>query len=231
MAFILQNWGKSSVSANEPVSSGGVVLGAPREYSYYTLDTQAVVSGTANYFSAVVESLFPGDLIRVYSATDLTSISYIVTAASINPVSVVIAMGGIAVANINLTSANLLAMYGAPVLVMAAPGAGKAIIVQNWTLTMLTGPGPVVYANGGAIGLQYDATAHLAGLAASATVAATALTTGTPNNLALGYGPATFALASVLKTNVPIYISNDTAAFINGDGTAILSIQYRIVRG
>ncbi len=244
MAFHIQNWNRLSSSANEPLVNQldpvtGVQTFRPgcyRVYNYYgvtytagaiTGDSQATMQA-AGYFNDVAYDLQVNDQIVCYSASENTYQTYQVTAISAAGVVTITALDG-GVIQVALTAANMLAMNGAPVLVMAAPGANRAILVRNWSLTMSTGPGPVVYANGGAIGLEYTNTAALAGTLASATIPATVLTTGTPNNLGYAGQPAAFGIASALKANAPLYISNDTAAFINGDGTVLLTIDYRIV--
>jgi hypothetical protein len=229
MAFILQNWGKVSVSANEPVSVGGVILGAPREFSYYTLDTQAVVSGTANYFSAVVESLFAGDIIRVYSATDLTSVSYIVTTASINPTSVVISLlGAGGIASGIISNAQMLAgIYAHPVQLIPPPGANKMIVVRNAVLSIVYNS--VQYQNGGAIRFQYDSTIHGAGVNACATtVAAADINGATANNSQLLLGVLQAWGLNTTWANLGIYLSCATGEFTNGDSPLHYSVDYRI---
>lgn len=118
-----------------------------------------------------------------------------------------------------LTSANLLAMFGAPVSVIPAPGAGLTIVIDNVLFTMTRTA--TAYANGGAVVLQY-ATGPVAAIS---TIAASVLTTaGAAVTKTLRHGIDAAAVA-----NDAIQITNADAAFITGTGTASLDIIYRIV--
>src|SRR5690348_12922306 len=73
-------------------------------------------------------------------------------------------------AKVAMTAAQFNGMYAAPFQLIAAPGAGKMIVVQRAVLAMTFVAAS--YAAGGAVGLQYDSTVHGAGPLASATIAA-----------------------------------------------------------
>lgn len=118
-----------------------------------------------------------------------------------------------------LTSANLLAMNGAPVTVIPAPGAGKVIIIENVLFTMTRTA--TAYANGGTIVLNY-ATGPVAAIN---TIAASVLTTaGAAVTQTVRDGIDAAAVA-----NDAIVITNGSAPFITGTGTASLNIKYRVV--
>jgi predicted RecA/RadA family phage recombinase len=126
-------------------------------------------------------------------------------------------------ATATLTAANIIAMNGAPVSVLAAPGAGKAIVVNNvlfeitTTSTAFTGGGVVTFNyTGGSVPVH-------AGSVPAATVTAGA---GTTNTL---LGPAVAANGTVVPANTGVSVTNGTAAFAAGTGTAKVFIQYRIV--
>src|SRR5262249_47448648 len=65
-----------------------------------------------------------------------------------------------------LTSANILGMFGTPVTILAAPGAGKALVVRKILLAFTAG---TQYASGGVVTFQYSggAAVHAASIPAS----------------------------------------------------------------
>lgn len=130
------------------------------------------------------------------------------------------------VVSMALTSANLLAMFATPVLVVPAV-TGKAIVVDAVELIMTrTG---TAYAGGGVVAVQYDSTANGAGTATHATVAATVLTgaAGTTYTARIPVVLSDIATASI--SGIALYISNATAAFTTGTGTAVLNVRYHLI--
>lgn len=135
--------------------------------------------------------------------------------------------GQVVVQTGNLSAANMQAMAGAPVQIVAPPGANFSIIVNSFVLSMSDQNNNTAYVNGGVIGLQFGTTADLAGTRVTTTQPATILTT---NSL----GPFTFTGVPVTPvqgdTNAGgIYISNATAAFITGTPDYQYTITYSIV--
>lgn len=120
---------------------------------------------------------------------------------------------------VNLTSANLLGMYAAPVTVIAAPGAGKAIVVKS--CTAIFDSTATTYANGGVIYLSYNNTTPITN-----NVAATFLTAG---DKVYQLRPLNAAGGINTLVNTAVTITNDTAAFITGTGVARLLIEYETV--
>jgi hypothetical protein len=122
---------------------------------------------------------------------------------------------------VSLTSANLLGMNAAPVTVLAAPGAGKAIRIKS--CVAIFDSTVTAYANGGVIYLSYNGAA----------------TTPITNNLAASFLTAgdkvypmnalTAASGYSLWVNAAVLITNDTAPFITGTGVARLLIEYDVV--
>jgi hypothetical protein len=124
---------------------------------------------------------------------------------------------------VNLSAANILAMNGTPVTVVAAPGTGKAILVDSVIFKMVTTA--TAFASGGAVSIQYNGgsvVAH-AGSIAAAVVTAGAGTSYTE------LGPAAATNGTTIVANKALEITNATGAFTTGTGTAVLLIQYRIV--
>jgi hypothetical protein len=131
------------------------------------------------------------------------------------------------VVEVSLTAAQFNGMYATPVQVIAAPGANKAIIINHAVLNMTFVSAQ--YAAGGAVGLQYGSSAHLAGAAASATEAATDFTGAAASTLfRFGGGLSTGAAVSS-AANAAVYISNATAAFTTGDSTFKLWLWYEVI--
>jgi hypothetical protein len=129
-------------------------------------------------------------------------------------------------ATVSLTAANITGMYATPVSILAAPGAGKIIIIDSiqWDYAYSTAQ----YTAGGLITAQYGSTAHAGGVVCTLGIAA-----ATFNGLAANgqlYDVATsFGGANTAVENTAIYMSNATQAFASGSGTVTLYIRYRVV--
>ncbi len=138
-----------------------------------------------------------------------------------------IALDVAASATVALTAAQINGMYATPVQLIAAPGAGKLILIEAiiWDIAFVSAQ----YAAGGAIQAQYGNTVHGAGSPASASLAA-----GTLNGVAASGFLANASGASVLNApatveNTAVYLSNATGAFTTGDSTVNLYIRYRVI--
>lgn len=234
MSFLLQNWGRASAHANEPIYTlaNSTVVGAPRIYSYYTADTQAVVA-VANYFCpslslSVAYDLSVGDQINVYSSADGNVMSYLVTAVNPATPSITLqAINGISRAYGTITSAQMLAgIYGTPVQVIPAPGANKMIVGINASLALVYNS--VQYANGGAIRFQYDSTINAGGTNLFATTVAASDINGSASGSQLLIGAAQAFNANSFA-NKGVYISCATGEFTAGNSTLKYDILYRIV--
>ena len=131
------------------------------------------------------------------------------------------------VTEVSITAAQWNAMYATPFQLLAAPGANKAIVVKDVILNMTFVS--AAYAAGGAVGLQYGNSAHLAGAPASATEAATDFTSAVASTIfKFGSGLSTGALVSA-AANTAVYISNATAAFTTGDSTFKAWVSYQVI--
>jgi hypothetical protein len=127
------------------------------------------------------------------------------------------------VANVSLTSANILAMNGSPVTVLAAPGTGKVILVDSLIFKMVTTA--TAYASGGTVSFQYNGGSVNP---CSSTITAGTITAGAGTSYT-ELGPAIVASGAVLVANKAIEITNATGAFTTGTGTATIHIRYRVV--
>lgn len=116
-----------------------------------------------------------------------------------------------------LTAAQIITSHSVPVSLVAAPGAGKVLILE-W-LTFQFKFGTVQFTGGGALGaVQHGQTANLlSGAVAQATIQAAAsafISAGAP------------AAALALGTNLGIDILTAGADFAAGDSTAIVTATY-----
>lgn len=125
------------------------------------------------------------------------------------------------VAVVSLTSAQILALNATPVTLVAAPGAGKTIVVRGITLKMVTTA--TGYANGGALEFRYT---NASGAKVTADIAAAVVTAGAGTSYTSVAGVTT-SLTGVV--NSPIIVDNATAAFITGTGTAVVTVAYDII--
>lgn len=128
------------------------------------------------------------------------------------------------IAKVSLSSAQILALNATPVELVAAPGAGLLISVEEIIFKMVrTG---TAYANGGALEFRYT---NASGAKVTADIAASVVTTGgagTEYNIVRGVVTSLTPVA-----NAAIVVDNATAAFITGTGTATVTIKYRVVTG
>lgn len=118
-----------------------------------------------------------------------------------------------------ITSAQLLAMSAAPVSVLAAPGAGIAIIVDYIFFEMKRTA--TAYANGGTVQFQYHTATTVVH---QGVIPAARLTTAAAANTVDGLWAASPTNSLVCAINDGIDITNNTAPFITGTGTAIVTI-------
>lgn len=143
----------------------------------------------------------------------------------INPVTP--AQNGIQHVTVNLTTANLKAMYAAPVQIVAAPAGSLRLVVINAVVHFTYGT--AVFTGGGDVVLQYAATANGAGTNVSATVVDTGATVFTGGASAVMYNMGVGNQAVPAATG--IYISNKTGALASATGTstATVDIWYMVV--
>lgn len=128
-------------------------------------------------------------------------------------------------ATVALTNTQSKALNSAPTAIIAAAGAGTLIEVLSAVLenVFLTG----AFANGGVIQLSYGASTTTP---ASATVAATFLTSPTANQVIVLAGALATNLASA-ALNTAIYLACATADFITGAGHVTVKVAYRVHTG
>ena len=223
MALTIQSWCRASASANEPLNTVGPV-GCFREYNYYTADSQLVVAASGYFnggsaYKGLSADLVTGDFVNVYSSDDSSLMKYRVTNTS--GVVTSLLMGGSIQSVTALTAAQINGMYGAPVVLLAAPGADRVLILESVILV----PADALttdYAAGGAVHIQYNATINGGGLIASGTVAAGEFTSDAETTMSLFHPLTTSgndAVAGTKVENEGLYLSNATQAFTTGTMT------------
>lgn len=121
-----------------------------------------------------------------------------------------------------LTAQNILDMFGAPVTLIATPGANKAIVVHSLVFEMKRTA--TAFANGGNVSIEYAAGQDVIAVIATAVVTGAAGTTLSRRIIA---DFSDVALADI-EADV-LRITNAGAAFTDGTGTADVHIWYSII--
>lgn len=161
----------------------------------------------------------------VINAGDLLFISYNggagmfvpSNASSAGPVS--LSSVGSQVAQVSISAAQFNGMYAAPLLLVAAPGAGYLNLVQSMILDMSYGS--AAFASGGVVAAQYAATVHGAGqLATNSEQAADFFVTANTIFPFVGTSGNGNYLTKSTAANAGIYLSNATGAFTTGTGSS-----------
>lgn len=130
-------------------------------------------------------------------------------------------------ARVALTAAQFNGMYATPVQLVAAPGAGKLVVVDKVLLNQTFVS--AAYAAGGVVAPQYDSTVHGGGTLASSASIAAATIQGIVSNSIVGLTGLIAVTASAALINKGIFLSNATGAFTTGDGTWTVDIWYRTI--
>lgn len=202
----------------------------PQSKQMVTTDNLQVITqpGYLNAISLQSASLLPTDILNVtYNYNPVTQAgnfgNFTLSFAANGIITMVPFQPTFSTITVTLTAAQILAMYATPQLLIPAPGAGFAIIVDqiSFYYNFVT----AAFASGGVNIVQYAATANGAGTnALSATIPAATLTTGSSRIYALG-GNVGNALTGV--TNQGIYLSNQTGAFTGGGASTVtVSLNY-----
>jgi hypothetical protein len=125
---------------------------------------------------------------------------------------------------VQVSSADLLALYSAPKLLIDPPGAGHSTAIAK-VIFAITRTSTVYVTGGGAAIIQYDSTTHGGGTqACDSTIAATVIT-GTAG-LSITIRNGAVISDSSGTDNKGIYLSAATGDFTLGTGTAVVDIWY-----
>jgi hypothetical protein len=129
----------------------------------------------------------------------------------------------IKVVQINLTAANLIAMYAAPIVVVPVI-TGKQIHIESADFVITRTA--TAFTGGGVVNVQYDLTANGAGVTLHADIAAAVVTGAAGTTVTKRIAKDLSDGASTSYVGKGLYISNKTAAFAAGTGTAVLTVRY-----
>ena len=125
------------------------------------------------------------------------------------------------IVQVSLTAAQIIAMRTTPVSLVAAPGAGKAIVVDNISLKMTTTA--TAFTGGGAVEFRYT---DGSGTKVSADIASGVVTAGAGTSFTNVRG---IEASLTLVANAAVVITNASAVFAAGTGTAVVTIEYHVV--
>ena len=126
------------------------------------------------------------------------------------------ALTDIQVDEVTLSAANIIAMNGAPVSLVAAKGAGT--VIEFVGATHVFDYGTVQFTGGGAVVIEEET---------SGTDLSTELAVGVVQAAADSLTSVT-AVAATLTANKGLFITNDTAAFAAGDSVMRVKVAYRV---
>lgn len=118
-------------------------------------------------------------------------------------------------AQVAVSSADILALSATPKTLIAAQGAGKTIILHRLEFNFTSGTS---YSGGGAVVARYN-TSNVAVISTLASTVVTGSSSIVIRN----------AIDAAATANVPIELSNATAAFTGGTGTALVDVWYSVI--
>lgn len=125
-----------------------------------------------------------------------------------------------------VSAAEFIGMYAAPKLLVAAGGANTMHIVHKVLYEVAYGA--TQFTGGGVVAVQYDSTVNGAGTDASADTAA-AVFNGYTADSVVGADGEVPSVAGSTTVNKGLYLSNETAAFADGDSTLNVHLTYSTV--
>lgn len=128
---------------------------------------------------------------------------------------------------VNLTSAQILGMFGSPVTLVTTTTPGTAIILDSAflevPLTLTT------YTAGGTIVINYNGTTSTSGGVLSSGFPSSVFLTATAAGYYMSGQTNTSAGVTTVIPNTGLSIGNQTAAFAGGTNTAKVTVNYYIV--
>lgn len=126
---------------------------------------------------------------------------------------------------VTLTSAQILALHGTPVTLIAAPGAGQMILLQQVSMEYIFNTTPYTVPVGA------NLRSSINGVNVGTDIAATGLLDQNANTIAYSRaGNETTGITVATLANQPLVISNTNATeFTAGDGTLVVNVLYNII--
>lgn len=129
---------------------------------------------------------------------------------------------------VTLAASDIIGMYAAPVQIVAAAGDSKSIVVTRAVFTITRTS--TAFTGGGAVIFQYGNTVNGGGIQAlDSTLASTVITGSAATTISVRNGAVISDSTSTNHTGVGLYISNATAAFAAGTGTAVVDVFFYYV--
>ena len=125
---------------------------------------------------------------------------------------------------VSLTAAQIDSMYTTPISLIAAPGAGNAIWVSRVVFEMTTTS--TAFTGGGAVSFPYHGTSTNS---ASSTIPASVVTSATPGTTYTVLGESVTANGTTVLANTGVDITNASAVFATGTGSAKIIITYSVI--
>lgn len=176
-----------------------------------------IVSATANAAAA--------NTVTLTNASHGQATTYTINDAGTNASFVTSSAGSLMTTSVTLNTAAVTGAFAAPAQLIAAPGAGKTIIVQEATVYTAS-TSNTAYATGTSPVIQYDSTVHGAGTAATSALATGDLTAASSQIKSVT--SPTGALTGI--TNKGVFFSNATGAYTAGTGTnVVITLTYMVV--
>jgi hypothetical protein len=251
MAFNINYLGRVNTSAN----SNALKHWSYNATATGSNEAIATVAG-AGYFNNAQQNLTNGTEAGLFAVDDVIDIHgndangmYVVSSITTNvTVGSYAAIGAVDTANIaanavttaklaeglvvtsgivDVTLAEFVGSYTASLVLVAAPGANKKLILHRANLWI--NYGGTVLANGGAMHVQYDNTANGAGTKATGTLAAATLI-GATADTSFGFSPVDTTLTDATTLNKGLYLAMATADFTGGDASVYkVKVDYSVL--
>lgn len=123
------------------------------------------------------------------------------------------------VIQVNLSSADIKSLNSSPKTIINAPGSGKIIVPINMMISYTYGT--AAYTSGGNLFFEWGS--------AAATSAANSTVFTTASNTVGQFVPTNTVATAAAAGNQAFRLTNQTANFATGDGTAVVTVWYRVL--
>lgn len=219
---------KTADSAWENAAVSGDLTNSAGAFTIANLAvTNAKVSATAAIAFTKLATLTSGNLLvgNGSNAAASVALSGDATLASSGAMTLAPSIN-VRTASITLSQANLTAMNGAAVNLIAAPGSGKIIIVDEieWFHSYAT----AAYTNGGVVAFQYTGSTAIAKVAAAIVTEASSSTRFIkPSVFDIDNSTGSTPVSSAALVNLGVDITNATAAFAAGNASNVVKVAIR----